>query len=157
MTAARRSAADFVPHRPPMLWLDEVGDDTASSVACYTTIRPDFIFLDGPDGLDGDHARPVVMIELVAQACAVYLGLKARREGRAPRLGVLVGCREAEFFVERLVVGDELTVTVEQVGGEPEVSAFVGSVARGGAEIGRVSLSVIDGDPTRAAAGEKAP
>ena len=154
MTATRRPAADFVPHRPPMLWLDEVGGDTASSVVCYTTIRPDFVFLDR---LDGDHARPVVMIELVAQACAVYLGIKAVREGRAPRLGVLVGCREAEFFVERLVVGDELTVTVTRVGGEPEVSAFVGSVARGGAEIGRVSLSVIDGDPTRAAAGEKGP
>jgi predicted hotdog family 3-hydroxylacyl-ACP dehydratase len=150
MTAVRRSAADYVPHRPPMLWLDEVGDDTASSVACYTTIRPDFIFLDG------DHARPAVMIELVAQACAVYLGLKARREGRAPRFGVLVACREAEFLVDRLVVGDELTVTVERVFAEPQVSAFVGTVARAGAEIGRVSLSVIDGDPTRAA-GEKTP
>lgn len=140
MTAARRSAADFVPHRPPMLCLDEVGDDNASSVVCYTTIRPDFIFLDG------DHARPAVMIELVAQACAVYLGLKAVREGRARGLGVLVGCREAEFLVDRLVVGDELTVTVERVFDGPEVSAFVGTVARGGADIGRVSLSVIDGE-----------
>jgi predicted hotdog family 3-hydroxylacyl-ACP dehydratase len=154
MTAARRSAADFVPHRPPMLWLDEVGEETPSSVVCYTTIRPDFIFLDGPDGLDDGHVRPVVMIELVAQASAVHLGLKARRAGRPPRFGMLVGCREAEFFVERLEVGDELTVTVERAFDEPEVSAFVGTVARGGAVIGRVSLSVVNGDPTH---GDNAP
>ena len=154
MTAPRRSAADFVPHRPPMLWLDEVGDDTPSSVVCYTTIRPDFIFLDGLDGLDQEGASPVAMMELVAQASAVYLGLKARRAGRPPRFGMLVGCREAEFFVDRLEVGDELTVTVERSFDEPEVSAFVGTVARGGAVIGRVSLSVINGDPTH---GDTAP
>lgn len=145
MTAARRSAADFVPHRPPMLCLDEVGADTATSVVCHVIIRPDFIFLD--DGI----VRPVAMIELVAQACAVHLGLQARREGKPPRIGMLVACREADFLAAALAVGDELTVTVDRVFDEPEVTAFRGTVARGGAVIGRVSLSVVDGELALAA------
>jgi len=155
MTAARRPAVDFVPHRPPMLCLDEVGEDTATSVVCHVTIRPDFIFVEG------DSVRPVAMIELVAQACAVYLGLQARCAGRSPRVGMVVGCREAEFLVERLAVGDELTVTVHRVFEELPVAAFTGEVARGGAVVGRVSLSVVDGDlapaATAPAAGEPGP
>lgn len=146
MSGARRPATDFVPHRPPMLLLDEVGEDTATSVTCYATLRPDCVFLEG------DHARPMVAIELVAQASAVYLGLKAIREGRPPRTGVLVGCREAELFAPRLTVGDVLTVKLERLFDEPEVSAFDGEVTRGGEVIARVSLSVVDGDPAAPAA-----
>jgi predicted hotdog family 3-hydroxylacyl-ACP dehydratase len=136
----RRPAVDFVPHRPPMLCLDEIGEDTADSVVCYTTIRPDFVFLDG------DSVRPVVMIELVAQACAAYVGVKAHREGKPPKVGMLVGCREAEFLVDGLNLGDALCITVHRTFGQVQVAAFTGTVARGGAVIGRVSLSVVDGD-----------
>lgn len=141
MTAARRPAVDFVPHRPPMLCLDEVGEDSATSVECFVTIRPDFIFLDD------DGVRPLAMIELVAQACAVHLGLQARREGRSPRVGMVIGCREADFLAPRLALGDELTVTVHRAPDKLEATAFTGEVARGGAVIGRVSLTVIDGGP----------
>ena len=152
MSGARRPAADFVPHRPPMLFVDEVGENTATSVTCYATLRPDSILLDG------EHARPVVLIELVAQASAVYLGLKAIREGRPPRTGVLVGCREAELLAPQLSVGDVLTVKIEVLFDDPEVSGFTGEVTRGGEVIARVNLTVVDGDPaTPAAAREPTP
>jgi predicted hotdog family 3-hydroxylacyl-ACP dehydratase len=145
MSTERRRAADFVPHRPPMLCLDEVGDETENRVVCYTTLRPDFIFIE-----DG-RISAAVLIELVAQASAVYLGVKAVSQGRPPRFGMLVGCREAELLVPELAVGDELTVTVDRLFEEPEVSAFAGTVTRRGAVIGRVSVSVIDGGPAVAA------
>jgi predicted hotdog family 3-hydroxylacyl-ACP dehydratase len=135
----RRRASDFLPHRPPMLCIDEVGEEGSGSVVCYTTIRPDFIFLDG------DAAGPLVLIELCAQACAVVLGLEARRAGQPPAAGVLAGCREAELLADRLEVGDELTIAVERVASEPPLSAFTGTVSRLGAVIARVSLSVVEG------------
>ena len=128
-----------------MLCLDEVGDETPDSVVCYMIIRSDFIFLDG------DTVRPLAMIELVAQACAVLEGLKARREGKPPRIGMLIGCREAELLVDQLAVGDELTIRVDRLFDQPQMAAFTGTVERGGAVIGRVTLSVVDGDLAPAA------
>ncbi len=140
MTTAVRPAIDFVPHRPPMLLIDTVGEESADSVVCYATIRP------GCTLLDGDVLRPLALIELVAQACAVYVGVKARREGKPPQVGMLVGCREAEFLVDGVAIGDELTITVNRVFGQVQVAAFTGSVSRAGAVVARVHLSVVSAE-----------
>jgi predicted hotdog family 3-hydroxylacyl-ACP dehydratase len=138
--ATRRPAIDFIPHRPPSLCIDTVGDESADSVTCYTTIRPDCVLLDR------GVLRPLALIEVVAQACAVYVGVKASREGKPPQLGMLVGCREAEFLVDGIAVGDELTIVVHRVFGQVQVAAFTGAVSRAGAVVARVHLSVVSAE-----------
>ena len=133
-----RPAIDYVPHRLPMLLLDEVVADTEDSVLCRATIRPDCVFLEN------GAVSPLVLLEIVAQACAVYVGVKARREGKAPQVGMLVGCREAELLVEKLTPGDELTVEVHRQFGQLQVAAFTGTVSRGDEVCARVTVSVVD-------------
>ncbi|HWM86049.1 MAG TPA: hypothetical protein VNO33_09430 [Kofleriaceae bacterium] len=137
---ALRPAIDFVPHRPPMLFIDTVGEETEDSVVCHATIRPGCVLLDG------DVVRPVALIELVAQACAAYVGVKAHAEGKPPQVGMLVGCREAEFLADGVVVGDELTIIVNRVFGQVQVGAFTGVVSRAGQVIARVHLSVVSAE-----------
>lgn len=146
-----RPAIDFVPHRPPMLFLDTVGKEEGDSVVCHTTVRPDWLLLDG------DVLRPLALIELVAQACAVYVGAKARREGVEPQVGMLVGCREAEFLVDRLDVGDQLTIAVTRVFGQVQIAAFTGVVSRAGAVVARVHLSVVSAELALAGLAEHRP
>jgi predicted hotdog family 3-hydroxylacyl-ACP dehydratase len=136
----RRPAIDYVPHRPPMLFLDEVGEETEDSVVCHTTIRPDHVFLEA------GVLSPLILFELVAQACGVYVGVRARRMGREPQVGMIVGCREAELLVDEIRVGDELTVRVERLFGQYQVAAFAGTVMRGEELCAQVTISVVDAE-----------
>jgi predicted hotdog family 3-hydroxylacyl-ACP dehydratase len=76
----------------------------------------------------------------------VYVGVKASREGKPPQVGMLVGCREAEFLTDGVAIGDELTIAVHRVFGQVQVAAFTGAVSRAGAVIARVHLSVVSAD-----------
>lgn len=128
---------DYVPHRPPMLLLDELVTEREDQVVCRATVAEAWPFCEAGE------VNPLVMIELVAQACAVYVGVRARREGNPPQVGMLVGCREAELLAPRLVVGDELTITARPLFGQVQVTAFEGTVHRGAELCARMTLSVV--------------
>ena len=134
--------AAYLPHRPPMLLIDTIVVATDTGAECRTTIRPDCVFLR--EGAVHSSA----MIEYVAQACAIFAGVKAARRGDSPGRGFLVGCRAIDFAVDGFAVGDELTIAVTKVPGESQLAAFTGTVARAGVVCVTIQMSVLDAEPT---------
>lgn len=132
--------ADYLPHRPPMLLIDEIVEVTDQRAICRTTIHPDCVF-----AIDG-RVHPSAMIEFVAQTCAIAVGVLAAREGGPPRLGMIMACREVTFDVDTFAVGDELTITVDRLSGQKMMAAFTSTVVRGGALCATVQLSVVDAE-----------
>jgi predicted hotdog family 3-hydroxylacyl-ACP dehydratase len=91
------------------------------------------------------------MIEVAAQACAVYVGVCDARDGGPPRHGLIMACREIEFAVESFAIGDELTIAVTKVYGQHQQAAFKATVTRGEQVCATLQLSVVDA--ARASAG----
>ena len=143
MSQAFRPIADYLPHRPPMLLIDDVVAATADSVVCRTTIHPGCVF--ARDGV----VHPSAMIEFVAQACAIYAGVTAARDGDPPRVGLIVGCREISFEVDDFAVGDELTIVATKIFGGDQVAVFTGTVSRRDAVCATIQLSVVDAEQTQ--------
>jgi predicted hotdog family 3-hydroxylacyl-ACP dehydratase len=130
--------ADYLPHRPPMLLIDDIVEWSDQHAVCRTTIRPDCVF-----AIDG-VVHPSAMIEFVAQVCAIFVGVRSERSGDPPQIGFLMACREIAFDVDRFAIGDELTITATKTFGEKTLAAFTGTVVRGGAPCATIQLSVID-------------
>lgn len=130
---------DYLPHRPPMLLIDEIIEVSKTHAICKATLRADCVF-----AIDGKvHATS--MIEFIAQTCAIAAGVPSVREGGPPRLGFIIGCREILFpVVEWFDVGDVLTLTVNKILGEEQIAAFNGLVHREGALCVQIQLSVVD-------------
>jgi predicted hotdog family 3-hydroxylacyl-ACP dehydratase len=111
---------------------------TPRGAVCRTTLRADGVFVR--DGA----VHPSAMIEYVAQVCAIAASGITRRSGEAPRLGVIVSCREITFHVDRFEVGDELIIAVDKILGEDELAVFNGTVTRRGQTCVVIQMSVAD-------------
>jgi predicted hotdog family 3-hydroxylacyl-ACP dehydratase len=130
----------YVPHRPPMLMIDEILEVTIDQrIVCRATIHPGCVF--ARDGI----VHPSAMIEFVAQACAILAGVTATDGERPVQVGLLLGCREIAFAVDRFVVGDVLTITAVKTFGGQQMATFTGTVARGDEHCVTAELSVMDG------------
>ncbi len=132
----------LLPHTGPMLLLDELLRETEHGVVCRTTLRADSLFARG------GRIDAVIAIELIAQALGACVGLTDHRKGRPPRVGFLVGVREATFDVAAFAVGDVLEVTATHVWGEESLGNFRGHVVvvATGATVATCELSVYAGD-----------
>ncbi len=132
--------ASYVPHRPPMLLIEEILEVIVDKrIVCRTVIRPECVF--ARSGI----VHPSAMIEFIAQACAVLAGVTAATGARPVQVGLLLGCREVTFAVDRFVVGDVLTITATKTFGGQQMATFSGSVARGDDLCVTAELSVMDG------------
>jgi predicted hotdog family 3-hydroxylacyl-ACP dehydratase len=108
--------ADLLPHAGPAVLLDEVVDQSETSLSTSVTIGPRTAFRQS-------NGVPVhVGIEYMAQTCGVFSGVRARSAGETPRVGFLLGTRRylatRAWFVdgERLVVSSELVWRDEEIG-----------------------------------------
>lgn len=139
--------ADYLPHRPPMLLIDRIDEVTDHAVVCRATINPTCVF--ARDGV----VHPSAMIELVAQACAIFIGVTSARDGGPRRPGFIASCREVSFAVDSFAIGDELTIVASKVVGQERLAAFTGSVSRRGEVCMTIELSVVDGLPATLTSG----
>lgn len=135
--------ADYLPHRPPMLLIDDIVDVTGDRIVCRTTIHPDCVF-----AIAG-RVHASAMIEFVAQVCAIFVGVRNARDGDPPQLGLIMGSREISFAVDSFAVGDELTIVATKVFGEDRLAAFTGTVSRGDVVCATLQLSVVDAELAR--------
>lgn len=123
MTQLPYSAADLMPHQPPMRLIDSVlSVEPEGSGMAEAVIRADNIFLDRDDALPLE-----ALVELMAQAFAAVSGYNDLQAGRPGRTGYLVGVKKVTFPIPETTqpgvsVGDRLTVTVRPTG---EFAGFV--------------------------------
>lgn len=133
----------IIPHRAPMLLIDEIlalDDSCAVTRSVVTEKWPLF---------DGRNASPIVLIELVAQTSGIHNGfIREKLEGRAAGTrGWMVGIRQARFLVDALPVGTELVTRAEN---QMEFEGFrdiCGSVAIDGEMVAEIALQLLRAAP----------
>jgi predicted hotdog family 3-hydroxylacyl-ACP dehydratase len=128
---------ELLPHRPPMLWIDEVLAREADEVRCKLTIRDDHLFVD-----ENGTVEPITSIEWIAQAVAALVGVLDRDRLRKPRPGYLIAIPEATFHVAAFAVGDVLEIVARRIWGDDTLASFEGAVHRDGALATHAQLSV---------------
>jgi predicted hotdog family 3-hydroxylacyl-ACP dehydratase len=134
---------DLLPHRPPMLLIDEVVAWKDRKITCRARIGPDHPFLEG------DRVSSMLAIELFAQSAGALVGLAGRERADADISGggALLGTREIVLEQPWLAIGDELLVECEELWAS-EGAAQVGCVLRrDGETIARGSVNVFAGVP----------
>jgi predicted hotdog family 3-hydroxylacyl-ACP dehydratase len=130
---------ELVPHRSPMLVLDEVLHYDGPHVTCRARVRGDSPFVR--EGL----MPAVMLVEHMAQATAAWLGLRALERGDPIRAGVLAGSRKVELEIDAVEVGDDLEVRVEHIWGEEQLASFSCEILRGGVRVASAVLNVHGG------------
>lgn len=97
---------DILPHRPPMLLLDEILAADEDSARARASITPDHVLYDARLG-----GVPVwAGIELMAQTCGCWAGYLSWRRNRPPKHGYLLSTRRYTGHVPVLENGAELEV-----------------------------------------------
>jgi len=100
--------ATLIPHRPPMLLVDEVIDHEGLRVTCRTTIRDDMPFVSNGE------VPLLVALELFAQSACTLVSLLASRSGTAMQSGAFLGTRTVTLRSDCLRVGDVVDVHCEE-------------------------------------------
>ncbi len=113
---------EILPHRPPMVLLDEVVsfDESDGSLVVAATIRPEW-------------SENYVAIELMAQASAALAGIHDRIAGGndPARPGFLLGTRRLVLDIDRFEVGRRYLVTSKNVFRDGEAASFECTVRDG--------------------------
>ena len=121
-----RSAADLLPHRTPMLLLDEVTDYSDGVVRAGVAIRADNAFVRA-----GGRLEPVTLIETLAQAAAALRGCEAEVTGDgAGKIGFLVGLKGLRISAPARV-GDFFSIEVRRIAAFGQAYVMEGRVSRG--------------------------
>ncbi|MFL6261303.1 MAG: hypothetical protein ACJ76Y_16515 [Thermoanaerobaculia bacterium] len=123
----------LLPHAPPARLIRGVIATEAERIVCAAEIPPDH-----PLAMEG-RAPAFLAVEAAAQAAAVLETL-ARKEDPAPRIGYLVGIREARFTAVPLPVGRPFQVSARLTGNAPPLSIY--EIAAGEAVAGTISTYI---------------
>lgn len=99
----------ILPHRKPMLLIDEILELDDSCAVTQSVVTEKWPLCDGR------NASPIVLVELMAQTSGIHNGfIREKREGRAAGThGWIVGIRQARFWVDALPVGTRIVVKTE--------------------------------------------
>lgn len=130
------AVTDLLPHRPPMVLLDEVEWFEGDSVRCRVEIRP-----DAPLVVAG-RVRAVAALEYMAQCTGVCTMLRARERGQGPMRGYLVGARDLRLETDAFQVGDVLHVEAKLTWDGSDIAHFDCALSRAGQRLATASLSV---------------
>ena len=127
--------AEVVPHRPPMLLLDEITSWDGQRVECRLVPRDDSPFVEA------GRAPATLAIEYMAQCIAVYVGLMAHARGEPVRIGYLAGARDVTLDAHEFRVGEVLYVEASHIWGDDALGSFACAVRREGAVVAKGTLS----------------
>lgn len=101
--------AELVPHSGRMLLIDgvdAVGDDW---VTCHVHIHENSMFLED------QGVSTLVAIEYMAQSIAALAGIRAKKNGDAVRIGLLLGTRTFKSNNSYFPLGSTVSIRVEEV------------------------------------------
>jgi predicted hotdog family 3-hydroxylacyl-ACP dehydratase len=129
--------AELLPHSGPMLLLARVISHAPARTVCALDPAASELFRDADGGVPGWLA-----LEWMAQCIAAHGGLVARREGRAPSPGMLVGAKRVALERARFAAGESLEVEARFTGGAGALASFECALRAGGEVVATGSLSV---------------
>ena len=111
--------AELVPHAGVMSLLSRVVDYGDDWLRAEVDIGPDSTFAD-------ENGVPAwIGLEYMAQTIAAYAGLQERRQGKAPKIGFLLGTRKYSTTADYFAPGETLSVTArEEVVGDSGLNVF---------------------------------
>ena len=132
MPASSYRLEDFLPHRPPMVLIDEIvsfDKGSESLVAAVTAKR--------------EWCESWVAIEFMAQTAAALAGIADRESGyEGPaRPGFLLGSRKLELNLERFEVGRRYLVKAACNFSDAEAASFDCSIEDGDVTVARATLN----------------
>lgn len=127
----------LIPHKPPMLLIDEITAIDGAKGKAKTTIRKDHLFMRADGTLS-----PEVFCEMIAQGYAVCEAYRREQQGLSnDGGGYLVQVRGAEFLGFARA-GDVLEVRTEETDNCLETRIIKGEVWRGDALLAKASLYI---------------
>jgi predicted hotdog family 3-hydroxylacyl-ACP dehydratase len=100
----------LVPHSGPMLLVDELFGATDASLEAGCTVRDDGLF-----AIADGRIPAMVAVEYMAQAVAVFAGVRATTRGESIKPGLLLGARNFNSSAAYLSPGDRLRIFVTLV------------------------------------------
>ncbi len=139
---------ELVPHRPPMLLLEQLEHFEPGRATVTGRVREDCPFLLPDGSLD-----PLACIELLAQGAAAMKGAEGRASGEPMRSGMLVGARDF-VFETALQQGEPIRVEVVKGPGHDPLNVASGEIWSGDRRIATGELRVFLGGPAAAPAAE---
>ncbi len=129
---------DLVPHRAPMLLLDQV------EAAGETTLQASLAIHAGTEFLEAEGVPAHIGIEYMAQACAAFAGHRALATGGAPRIGFLLGTRRFLMHRPWYRLGETLLVSVTLVFQDEAMGSFTGRIEVAGELAAEAELTVYE-------------
>lgn len=129
----------ILPHRPPMILIDELVACSEREVACVVTVR------EGAPFVADGRVPALISIEYFAQTVAAFFGWRGRDNPEAFSLGMLLGTRELDLRADYFAVGDVLTITGKEQWGSGQLASFACEVLRGDEVLARAAISVLQG------------
>jgi 3-hydroxyacyl-[acyl-carrier-protein] dehydratase len=124
----------LLPHGPPARLLHAVAEVSEGGIVAVAEVPP-------RHPLVADGRFPAFLaLEAAAQAAAALEAL-GRREAPGPRIGYLVGIRDARFTVPSLPAGRRLRVAARLTGGAFPLSMYAVSLGEAGHELAAGTLS----------------
>jgi predicted hotdog family 3-hydroxylacyl-ACP dehydratase len=128
---------EFLPHRPPAIWIDEVTSFGANDGECKVVLRP-----DRPYVTDG-FVRNSSFVEWIAQsygyisACRMLAGLPNSQINQQVQSAYLVGIREFKILGQplRVLGGETLRILVKKTHEIGPLILVEGSVIDGSARL----------------------
>jgi predicted hotdog family 3-hydroxylacyl-ACP dehydratase len=120
--------ADLLPHAPPALLLRAIVAAGEEGVVAVAEVSP------GHPLVKDGRLSTFLALEAAAQAAAALEAL-GRREAPGPRIGYLVGIRDARFAVPSLPAGRPLRVAARLEGSAFPLSRYAVAVGEAGREV----------------------
>ena len=133
--------AQLLPHRPPMLLVDEVLEHQGGTVVCKTTIRDDMLFVKNGE------VSTLLALELFAQSAASLVALGAGPGGASLVTGAFLGTRKVELHAPSFKVGDELRIHCRQTLSVGVTTQIACQLFRGEELVAEGSINVMAGTP----------
>ena len=114
-------AETLIPHRHRMRLIDWVKRPTQNGLQAETIVTEEWPLYNNGE------VNSIICNELVAQAISA-LSTWRRGEGAGPRLGLLVGIKEAEFSKSSVPVGTRLNIQINELSHVGNYAVFEGNV-----------------------------
>jgi predicted hotdog family 3-hydroxylacyl-ACP dehydratase len=146
MKPCRYGVAELLPHRPPMILLDEILGYDEGSLSAAVRVGPASLFVES--GAVPAH----IGFEYMAQACGAFAGVVARERGEPVKIGFVLGTRQYRAHVPSFRCGDRLVVTVSVLYQDEQMGAFDCRIEIAGTLAAEAQLSVYQPDPAQLAA-----